>query len=78
MQQSDIGLNFSTKKTRKREFIEQMQQVVPLKDLVALITPYPPKGRKGRPTLPVEMLLRIHLLGRWLCVDQYRISYSGT
>lgn len=78
MQQSDLGLNLSTKKTRKREFIEQMQQVVSWKDLVALITPCAPEGRKGRPTLPVEMLLRIHLLGRWLCVDQYRLSYSGT
>ena len=78
MQQSDLGLNLSTRKTRKRELLEQMQQVVPLKDLVALITPCAPEGRKGRPPFPVEMLLRIHLLGRWLCVDQYRLSYSGT
>jgi len=35
MQQTDLGLNLSTKKTRKREFLEQMQQLVPLKDLVA-------------------------------------------
>jgi IS5 family transposase len=27
MQQSDLGLNLSTRKTRKREFLEQMQQV---------------------------------------------------
>ncbi|MBF6631928.1 MAG: IS5 family transposase [Comamonas sp.] len=37
MQQFDLGLNLSIKKTRKREFLEQMQQVVPWKDLVALI-----------------------------------------
>jgi IS5 family transposase len=76
MQQSDLGLNLSTKKTRKHKFLEQMQQLVPLKDLVALITPCAPERRKGSPTLPVEMLLRIHLLGRWLCVDQYRLSDS--
>jgi IS5 family transposase len=35
MQQSDLGLNLSTKKTRKREFLEQMQQVVPWQELVA-------------------------------------------
>lgn len=28
MQQTDLGLNLSLKKTRKREFLEQMQQVV--------------------------------------------------
>ena len=49
MQQTDLGLNFSTKRTRKREFLEQMQQVVPWKNLVALIALYPPEGRKGRP-----------------------------
>ena len=38
MQQSDLGLNLSNKKTRKREFLEQMQQVVLWKDLVALIS----------------------------------------
>lgn len=44
MQQFDLGLNLSTKKTRKREFLEQMQQVVPWKDLVELIVPYAPEG----------------------------------
>ncbi len=78
MQQTDLGLNLSTKKTRKREFLEQMQQLVPLEGLGRPDHPLAPEGRKGRPPFPVEMLLRIHLLGRWLCVDQYRLSYSGT
>ncbi len=65
MQQFELGLNLSTKKTRKREFLEQMQQVVPWKDLVALIAPYAPEGRKGRPPFPVEMLLRIHFMQQW-------------
>ena len=49
MQQFDLGLNLSGKKTRKREFLEQMQQVVPWTDLVALIAPYAPEGRRGHP-----------------------------
>ena len=65
MQQFDLGLNLSTKKTRKREFLEQMQQVVSWKDLVALIAPYAPEGRTGRPPFPVEMLLRIHFMQQW-------------
>ena len=69
MQQTDLGLNLSTKKTRKREFLEQMQQVVPWKDLVALIAPYAPEGRKGRPPFPVEMLLRIHFMQQWFTLS---------
>ena len=53
----DLGLNLSTQKSRKREFLEQMQQVVPWKDLVTVITPYTPEDRKGRPPFPAEMPL---------------------
>lgn len=64
MQKSNLGLNLSTKKTRKREFLEQMQQVVPWKDLVALIAPYAPERRTGRPPFPVE---------RRCCVKQFSV-----
>jgi IS5 family transposase len=44
MKQADLGLNLSRKKTRKREFLEEMTRVVPWKDLTALIEPHYPKG----------------------------------
>ena len=62
MQQFDLGLHLSTNKTRKREFLDQMQQVVLWKDLVALLAPSAAKGCKGRPPYQVEMLLRIHFM----------------
>ncbi|MHA6850441.1 IS5/IS1182 family transposase, partial [Ralstonia pseudosolanacearum] len=34
MKQADLGLNLSTKRTRKREFLEEMARVVPWADLV--------------------------------------------
>jgi len=40
MAQSDLGLNLSTQNTRKREFLKQVQQVVPWKDRGALIAPW--------------------------------------
>ena len=40
MEQTALGLNLSVKKTRKREFLEQMNQVVPWTALVELIAPY--------------------------------------
>lgn len=43
MKQADLGLNLSTKKTRKREFLEEMNRVVPWAVLVALIEPRYPK-----------------------------------
>lgn len=72
MQQIDLGLDPSTKKARKREFLEQMQQAAPWKDLVALITTYAPENRKGRPPFRVEMLLRIHFMQQWFTHQRSR------
>ena len=52
----------SVKKTRKREFLAQMEHVVPWSALVALIAPYYPEGRTGRPPFALETMLSIHFL----------------
>ena len=65
MTQADLGLNLSRKKTRKREFLEEMTRVVPWKDLTALIEPHYPKGKTGRPPMGLEVMLRVHLLQQW-------------
>jgi IS5 family transposase len=65
MKQADLGLNLSRKKTRKREFLEEMNRVVPWSDLIALIEPHYPKGKTGRPPMGIEVMLRVHLLQQW-------------
>ena len=61
MKQAALDLKLSLKKTRKREFLEQMERVVPWAALVALIAPYYPEGRTGRPPFALETMLRVHL-----------------
>ena len=65
MKQTDLGLNLTTKRTRKREFLDEMNRVVPWADLVALVAPFAPEGRKGRPPFAVETMLRIHFVQQW-------------
>ena len=65
MKQADLGLNLSQKRTRKREFLDEMNKVLPWAELVALIAPYAPEGRRGRPPFAVETMLRIHFLQQW-------------
>lgn len=57
-----LGLGTSTKSTRRREFLDEMDQVVPWSELVALIAPYLPEGKGGRSPFQVEALLRIHFI----------------
>lgn len=65
MKQLGLGLNLSTKKTRKREFLEEMERVVPWKVLVQIVEPHYPKGKTGRPPFGIESMLRIHYLQQW-------------
>ena len=65
MKQSDLGLKLSTKRTRKREFLDEMQRVVPWAELIALIEPHYPKGKTGRPPMGIATMLRIHFLQQW-------------
>ncbi len=65
MKQVSLGLNLSTKKTRKREFLGEMERVVPWKVLVQVIEPHWPKSKTGRPPFAIETMLRIHYMQQW-------------
>ncbi len=53
------------KQTRKELFLIEMDRVVPWKGLVALIEPHYPKGEGGRPSYPLMVMLRVHLMQNW-------------
>lgn len=62
------------KKTKREQFLAEMDQVVPWTRLCALIEPHYPKGSPagGRPPLPLERMLRIYCLQQW-----YNLSDPG-
>lgn len=65
MSLASSGFELKTKRTRKREFLEEMELVVPWTELEALIAPHAPAGKTGRPPFAVRTLLRIHFLQQW-------------
>lgn len=65
MKQQDLGLNLSTRRTRKGVFLDEMDQVVPWSQLLALIAPHAPRAKTGRPAFELETMLRIHFLQQW-------------
>ena len=69
MKQLGLGLNLSTKRTRKREFLEEMERVVPWAALVQIVEPYYPKAKTGRPPFAIEKMLRIHYLQQWFALS---------
>jgi len=59
------GFERYTKKTRRAQFLDEMEQVVPWAQLCALIEPHYPKEGNGRPPVGVERMLRIYFLQQW-------------
>lgn len=59
------GFERYTKKTRRAEFLEEMEVVVPWAELVALVEPHYPKAGNGRRPVGVERMLRMYFLQQW-------------
>jgi len=69
MKQTSLGLGNSTKRTRKRGFLMEMERVVPWAALVELVAPFAPEGRRGRPPFSVDTMLRIHFMQQWFTLS---------
>src|SRR5512143_2287353 len=59
------GFERYTKKTRRAEFLEEMERVVPWEKLCARIAPHYPKAGGGRRPKELEQMLRIYFVQQW-------------
>ena len=69
MKQTGLDLNLSARRTRKQEFLAQMERVVPWAALIELIAPYYPKGKNGRPPFALQTMLRVHFMQQWFTLS---------
>lgn len=66
--QADAQASFSRpgqRRTRRERFLEQMDQILPWAQMLALIEPHYPKPGNGRAPIGLERMLRIHFLQHW-------------
>ncbi len=71
MQQSFADMEYANRKrrTKRDEFLEIMEEVIPWEEWVALVEPYYPTGKRGRPPRGVETMLRMYLLANWFTLS---------
>ena len=62
---TDIEYSGRKKKTRREEFLEIMDEIIPWDEWVSVIEPYYPKGKRGRPPMGIEKMLRMYLFQIW-------------
>ena len=65
MKQTDLGLDLSNRRTRKRVFLDEMERAVPWDEFLTLIAPHAPTKATGRRPFPLAAMLRIHLMQQW-------------
>ena len=66
---SDIEYSNRRKKTKREEFLEIMNEIIPWDEWVALIQPHYFDGKRGRPPLGIEKMLRMYLLQIWFSLS---------
>ena len=63
---SEVEYGAKKKQTRRDLFLAKMEAVVPWARLVAVIAPhYPTSGRRGRPPIGIERMLRMYFVQQW-------------
>jgi IS5 family transposase len=69
---TDSELNLRKKKTKKEEFLVIMDNAIPWEEWTSCFEPHYPSGKRGRPPLGIETMLRMYLLQCW-----YNLSDEG-
>ena len=59
------GFERDRKATRRDEFLQTMDSIMPWDALGAVIEPHYPKGVGGRPSIGLQRMLRIHFIQHW-------------
>ena len=62
---SQASFEKHARKSKRELFLDQMEQVVPWAELLALVAPYYPKAGNGRQPVGLEIMLRTYFLQQW-------------
>ena len=62
---SSMAYDNKKKRTRREKFLEEMDRVIPWKELIRIISPHYPWIGNGRHPMPLSMMLRIYFMQQW-------------
>jgi len=58
-----------TKRTRREQFLDEMESVMPWAKLLALVAPHYSKGETGRKPVGLGIMLRVYFLQQWFALS---------
>jgi len=66
---ASLAYDNKKRKTRREKFLQEMDQVIPWKDLRQIIEKHYPKAGNGRQPMPLEMMVRIYFMQQWYALS---------
>ena len=66
---SDQEFRAKRRVTRREVFLAEMERVVPWETLESLIQPHYYPNRRGRPSYPLAVMFRVHLIQNWYALS---------
>ena len=86
---SEIEYLSARRKTKRQEFLDIMDEIIPWDEWTSLIRPYYHSNKEGRPSRDLEMMLRMYLMQVWFslsdvgteeaCIDSFAMrKFLGT
>lgn len=66
---SDIEYENRKRKTKREDFLDEMDKIVPWDELITLIQPHYYNNHRGRPACSLEKMLRMYLLQTWFSIS---------
>ena len=71
---SDIEYANRKRTTKKEEFLDSMEEIIPWEHWIDLIREHYPSGKRGRPPRGIETMLRMYLLQNWFSLSDEGIE----
>ena len=66
---TDIEYSNRKRKTKREEFLNTMDEMIPWSYWADMIRPYYPSGKRGRPPRGIETMLRMYLMQIWFSLS---------
>lgn len=73
---TDIEYSKRKRKTKREQFLEIMDQIIPWQEWIEIIRPYYLSGKRGRPPRGIELMLRMYLLQIWFSLSDEGLEDS--
>lgn len=73
---SDIEYSNRKKKTKREEFLDAMEEIIPWSYWVEMIRPFYFDNRRGRKPIGIETMLRMYLMQIWFNLSDEGIEDS--